>query len=588
MKIGLQWPQQLIGSGPAGRWAHEEFKSLVGQLTGWSRREHTDEGQHGHVTATSVTVTALRDFALRVANGSSLIDGAMALSAAITPPQITVAQNDYSPPGIEDAFVLRLQSDAPRRITGIQDGPRSIPLAGRLLLVFNAGTSAIVLTHEDTDSRANFRFRLPNSTNASVSPNNCVLLAYDARARRWIMLARTTGDGTQFAEFNAGDSGAAIEIDFANGTQQILTLTADADITLVNGVEGIEYHLILVQDATGGRVPTWEANVLFENDDLTPEAIEPNDVLLVTLWYSAYNGGTYFAAYTPWETDLAYKNLTPATGPLLLLGRGAFGAGDWEEISLGSGLTMSGTVLDTLGSLGGGSGITQLTGDVTAGPGFGSQAATIANDAVTYAKMQNVSGVSLLLGRGSAGGAGDPEEISLGTGLTMSGTVLSSTGGGGAGTVGDLLDLVFVRKSADESLNTSVTLQNDDELLFAIGATETWTFEFVLFVVGITTNDFRVAVVGPAGSTGWYTAVRNVTGDPSSGNLGINASANYATPAGFISQTAVGVTGMVLVKGLIRTTGTSGTVNLQWAQGTSSGTDVTVEEDSYMEARRFA
>ncbi len=50
-----------------------------------------------------------------------------------------------------------------------------------------------------------------------------------------------------------------------------------------------------------------------------------------------------------------------------------------------------------------------LTGDVT-GSGTGSFAATIANDAVTYAKMQNVSATDRLLGRSSAG-AGDVEEI---------------------------------------------------------------------------------------------------------------------------------------------------------------------------------
>lgn len=73
--------------------------------------------------------------------------------------------------------------------------------------------------------------------------------------------------------------------------------------------------------------------------------------------------------------------------------------------------------------------ITALTGDVTAS-GPGSVTATIANDAVTYAKMQNVSAASKLLGRGSAGGSGDVEEITLGSGLSMSGTTLSVTGGG--------------------------------------------------------------------------------------------------------------------------------------------------------------
>ena len=57
------------------------------------------------------------------------------------------------------------------------------------------------------------------------------------------------------------------------------------------------------------------------------------------------------------------------------------------------------------------------------------------DEAVTYAKMQHVAAASRLLGRGSAGGAGDPEEITLGAGLTMTGTSLSATGGGT--TIGD-------------------------------------------------------------------------------------------------------------------------------------------------------
>lgn len=57
--------------------------------------------------------------------------------------------------------------------------------------------------------------------------------------------------------------------------------------------------------------------------------------------------------------------------------------------------------------------------------------AQIGDDQVTYAKIQNVSAISKLLGRGSAAGAGDVEEITLGTNLSMSGTTLNATGGGG-------------------------------------------------------------------------------------------------------------------------------------------------------------
>jgi hypothetical protein len=50
--------------------------------------------------------------------------------------------------------------------------------------------------------------------------------------------------------------------------------------------------------------------------------------------------------------------------------------------------------------------------------------ADVNDDQITYAKVQNVSAASRLLGRGSAGGSGNVEEISMGTGITMSGTTL--------------------------------------------------------------------------------------------------------------------------------------------------------------------
>lgn len=87
--------------------------------------------------------------------------------------------------------------------------------------------------------------------------------------------------------------------------------------------------------------------------------------------------------------------------------------------------------------------ITGLTGDVTAS-GPGSVAATIANDAVTtakilnnnvtYGKIQNASGSSLLLGS-NASGTGITE-ITLGTNLSMTGSTLNATGGGGGGSPG--------------------------------------------------------------------------------------------------------------------------------------------------------
>jgi hypothetical protein len=84
------------------------------------------------------------------------------------------------------------------------------------------------------------------------------------------------------------------------------------------------------------------------------------------------------------------------------------------------------------GSGGGGNSIGELTGDVTtlaATAPSQSLAATIANNAVTYAKMQAVSTTSRLLGSNDTTTA--VQEIIISTGLTLTGNTLTASGGGG-------------------------------------------------------------------------------------------------------------------------------------------------------------
>jgi len=92
-------------------------------------------------------------------------------------------------------------------------------------------------------------------------------------------------------------------------------------------------------------------------------------------------------------------------------------------------LTVDSTIIKTDG--GAGTTVTlsraALTGDVTTS----ANATTIQPGVVSYAKMQDVSAASRLLGRGSAAGSGDVEELTVGSGLLLSGTVLSASGGSG-------------------------------------------------------------------------------------------------------------------------------------------------------------
>jgi Repeat of unknown function (DUF5907) len=64
------------------------------------------------------------------------------------------------------------------------------------------------------------------------------------------------------------------------------------------------------------------------------------------------------------------------------------------------------------------------TGEVTSPSG--STVNTIANGAVIYARMQNVSANSKLLGSGASGAGAPPVELSIGNGLAMTGTTLAA------------------------------------------------------------------------------------------------------------------------------------------------------------------
>jgi hypothetical protein len=97
----------------------------------------------------------------------------------------------------------------------------------------------------------------------------------------------------------------------------------------------------------------------------------------------------------------------------------ASAAAQRTTLGLGTLATQSGTFSGTSSGTNTGDQTITLTGDVT-GSGTGSFAATIANDAVTFAKLQNITS-DRLLGRDTAG-SGDTEEISVSGGIEFTGT----------------------------------------------------------------------------------------------------------------------------------------------------------------------
>lgn len=107
-----------------------------------------------------------------------------------------------------------------------------------------------------------------------------------------------------------------------------------------------------------------------------------------------------------------------------LLGRGTAAAGAMEEITLGTGLSMTATQLSVTATAPAAHATTHNTGG--SDPLTALSAAILTTGNLPFARVQ-LSASPRLLGRGTAA-AGAMEEITLGTGLSMTATTLSITG----------------------------------------------------------------------------------------------------------------------------------------------------------------
>lgn len=115
----------------------------------------------------------------------------------VSPTQITANQNNYNPTGASSASALRLSTDASRDITGF-----AFPAAYKTILVHNVGSYNIVLKDESASSTAANRFAL--NGDATISPDQSVLLWYDTTSSRW----RLVGGGAS----SSGTGGLAVSI----------------------------------------------------------------------------------------------------------------------------------------------------------------------------------------------------------------------------------------------------------------------------------------------------------------------------------------------------------------------------------------
>lgn len=148
---------------------------------------------------------------------------------------------------------------------------------------------------------------------------------------------------------------------------------------------------------------------------------------------------------------------------------------------------------------------------------------------------------------------------------------------------------MYREKTADQP-KTNNTLANDTHLFCPVEANATYTFEFVLLHGTATSNtpDFKAALTFPSGCTAdWSIIGLDTATGGTFGNLSVNAWQGSTTSGASISRglTNSGVT-MSLLRGRLKVGVVAGTLQLQWAQATTTAETTTLYAGSHLLCQR--
>lgn len=145
---------------------------------------------------------------------------------------------------------------------------------------------------------------------------------------------------------------------------------------------------------------------------------------------------------------------------------------------------------------------------------------------------------------------------------------------------------IYKDKAADETISSSTTLQDDNDLFFPMVVSGKYKFELELFVSTPTGADLKIAINGPAGVTNLLAYVMD-------GRLTNAANVNTETQNAISAiATAVdvtlGVTSYWLrIAGIIENGVNAGNFTFQWAQRVSNGGSTSILKGSSLYARKI-
>jgi hypothetical protein len=145
---------------------------------------------------------------------------------------------------------------------------------------------------------------------------------------------------------------------------------------------------------------------------------------------------------------------------------------------------------------------------------------------------------------------------------------------------------LYVRKTADESLANSTTLQDDDHLFVSVVANAVYSVQgWILFTAG-NVGDFKMGWSAPTGATFNWNAGGSVNTNLQATFFDVQDVGNTDSVGGNIGSTTR--TQTATPHGLLKVSSTAGTFKFRWAQNTSEGTSLTVLTDSALMLQRVA